>query len=300
MILHMLVQTMRFLKLMPILAASAMIMMAASCSSGKTDYESAFLEWTGREIVFPDSMRLAGGGVFVKEPSDFTIVAYYDSEGCTGCRMKLPFWMDFMDKLDSVAPETDKNLILIVEKDAEERLQDLIRKSGFKYEVLIDDGSRFYKGNALPEEPVLQTFLLDSSGKVLAIGNPMLVTSLEQVYLDLVSGRDDIASSFEEETEWDHDFGEVESGQKAYHVFSSVNETGDTLYVKDILTSCECTEAEISHEVIPPGEGYTVKTSFQDTVSGDFHRTVKINFKKQKPTVVIGLSGKIITQLKNQ
>lgn len=59
--LHIPVMTMRFIRLIQIFAAAALIMMAASCSSGKTDYESAILEWTGREIVFPDSMRLAGG-----------------------------------------------------------------------------------------------------------------------------------------------------------------------------------------------------------------------------------------------
>ena len=55
-----------------------------SCSTGRTDYESAVLEWTRTEIAIPDSLPLVGGGWYVNEPADFTIVAYYDSDGCTG------------------------------------------------------------------------------------------------------------------------------------------------------------------------------------------------------------------------
>ena len=41
--------------------------------------ESAVLEWNkGRKITIPDSLPLVGGGWYVLEPADFTIVAYYD------------------------------------------------------------------------------------------------------------------------------------------------------------------------------------------------------------------------------
>ncbi|MDE6144237.1 MAG: hypothetical protein K2F94_09205 [Muribaculaceae bacterium] len=35
------------------------------------------IEWTGKEILFPDSMRLVDGGMIAKPDADFTIVSYY-------------------------------------------------------------------------------------------------------------------------------------------------------------------------------------------------------------------------------
>lgn len=297
MILHMVVQTMRFLKLMPILPASAMILMAASCSSGKTDYESAILEWTGREIVFPDSMRLAGGGVFVKEPSDFTIVAYYDSEGCTGCRMKLPFWNQLIWKLDSLKNRDRVEVLLIVATERVDELTTLIKENSFPGKVVVDSDSLFMRANGLPENPYLQSFLLDSDNRVTLIGNPIDMHSLEKVYLKNImqsdfeeSEEDDIDSGYE------HDFGKIAGGRSVSHTFNMLNETADTLKVGDIASSCECTVGRVSMAVIPPGKAYSVDVTFRDTIPGEFHRTVTLYFDNRHREIRFGISGEIITQ----
>jgi len=61
-----------------------------SCGDSKRKaYEEAIVEWTGKEILFPDSMRLVGGGMIAKPEADFTIVSYYDSVGCAECKLRL-------------------------------------------------------------------------------------------------------------------------------------------------------------------------------------------------------------------
>ncbi len=294
MILHMLVQTMRFLKLMPILPASAMIMMAASCSSGKTDYESAILEWTGREIVFPDSMRLAGGEVFVKEPSDFTIVAYYDSVGCTGCRMKLPYWNEFMNSIDSVNEGYDIQLILIINADNDAKISELINKSGYKHTLLIDEKDIFNKVNGLAVDYNLRTFLLDSDDRILAIGNPVDNASLGKVYKDIIGNEKSEEDEGHSPKRHTHDFGSVGRDQSVTHEFLLTNEEDDTLRIRRVATSCECTNARVSADVIPPHSSYKVSVSFRDTVAGEFFRTVRVYFKNKTPEVQFELSGEVI------
>ena len=70
------------------------VMSVSSCKKSARDvYAEAVEEWIGKEILFPDSMMTVTGEMIAPPTADFTIVSYYDSTGCTGCRMKLPFWI---------------------------------------------------------------------------------------------------------------------------------------------------------------------------------------------------------------
>ena len=291
MILHMLVQTMRFLKLMPILAASAIFLMAASCSSGKTDYESAILEWTGREIVFPDSMRLAGGGVFVKEPSDFTIVAYYDSEGCTGCRMRLPKWLDFIKILEDYA-EGDVKVYMLVSPEVKRDLIQTVNSLGLGEIVVVDSSGQFPSLNNMPEDPLLQTFLLDSDNRVVLVGNPFDSLVLERLYLKAIGIDEDIISD-RRETVASYDFGKIGPGESVSHTFRLTNDSDSTLRIKEVESSCPCTEWHLSTRLIQPGKEYELTVLFGDTVKGPFERVVTLKYENNVPEKRFVVSGEI-------
>lgn len=294
MILSILTLMMRIPRIIFIMAMSVVLGVSTSCSSGKTDYESAILEWTGREIVFPDSMRLAGGGVFVKEPSDFTIVAYYDSVGCTGCRMKLPYWNEFMNSIDSVNEGYDIQLILIINADNDAKISELINKSGYEHILLVDEKDSFNKANGLAEDYNLRAFLLDRDDRILAIGNPVDNVPLGKVYRDIIS--DDMRGEDDRHSPESHtyDFGPVGKDQTVTHEFLLTNEEDDTLRIRRVATSCECTNARVSADVIPPHSSYKVSVSFRDTVAGEFFRTVRVYFKNKTPEVQFELSGEVI------
>lgn len=291
MILHMLVQTMRFLKLMPIFAASAMIMMAASCSSGKTDYESAILEWTGREIVFPDSMRLAGGGVFVKEPSDFTIVSYYGPKACSSCVLRLDKWQDLIEDINDYSPY-NVEVVLISSPLKMKDVTETTRNTRFEHPLLLDEGERFTTANSMPEQPHLRTFLLDSKGKIVLLGNPLDLPALRKLYLKALSIDE---NEIDDETYLDgsYYFGRINPGEKVSHTFKMKNSSKDTLKVTGIETSCECTTGVIRPAIIPPHAEYEVEILFRDTVEGVFRRSATIYFDKQIPEMRFDISGEI-------
>ena len=250
-------------------------------------------EWIGREILFPDSMMTVSGEMIAPPTADFTIVSYYDSTGCTGCRMKLPFWNEFMNKVDSVKGGKSVELTMVAATDNLKELKHLVRLNSFSGTMLHDPADSIKRLNSFPDIVELQTFLLDRDNRVIAMGNPVANGGIERLYLSTIGNgnSDDLSETHEEVYEFD--FGKVHSGEKVSHVFNLRNESADTLKVRDIITSCECTSGTVSTRIIPLGSGYELTAEFQDTVPGEFFRTISILFEKQKPDIQFELSGEI-------
>ncbi len=247
-------------------------------SSAKKEYEKVIKEWIGKTIQFPDSMILITGEHYTLPNSDFTIVAYYDSVGCTGCRMKLPFWNILMEKADSIIGEGRVNLMIFAGVPNQKKIKQLLQTYNFQYDMIYDIGDRFNKINTLPKEDVLQTMLLDRNQKVLAIGNPTLVPEMEKIYFKAMDEAHLSQNDFDEEEVLEHSFGNIPIGKQVAHTFPMVNHTLDTLRVRDIINSCDCTTGEISSTIIPPGKDYSVTTTFKDTIVGEFTRSVTVHF----------------------
>lgn len=51
-----------------------------------------------------------------------------------------------------------------------------------------------------------------------------------------------------------HDFGEIEYGEIVEYIFKLTNEGDEVLEIRKVATSCGCTTAETSKEVVNPGE----------------------------------------------
>lgn len=269
----------------------AALMLSGSCSSGKTDYESAVLEWTGREIVFPDSLSLVGGGTFVKEPSDFTIVAYYDSKGCTGCRMRLPKWVELMHMIDSESLY-DVDVCILTGGHIGNDLRITLNQLGLGQNVIVDDKNLFQQSNNLEEAPELQTFLLDSENKVLLVGNPLDMPPLKPLYMRTLGITADTGLS--EEFGGRLDFGMVKAGRRVDKTIRLHNGSGHAIQIEDIESSCPCTEAKVSSWEIPPESAYDLTVFFKDTIPGPFERMVKLRYKDGSPDKFFIVTGEVV------
>lgn len=276
-----------FLKMTVMVVATALW----SCSSGKVDYESAILEWTGKEIVFPDSMPLVGGGWYVNEPADFTIVSYYDSAGCTSCRLRLTGWNRLMERIGSLSPFS-VDLVMVSVSGKEKEQEYILDREEFPYYFAVDRDDEFLKANVLPEERYLQTFLLDSENRIVVLGNPLDSPSLSRLYAKTLGMEEDALTSDRHPSRY-HDFGKVGLGEEVRHVFRMVNNGPDTLRVREVISSCDCTEGKVSSKVISPAMAYDIVVTFRDTVPGDFQRTVGIYFENEKPEIEFEISGEI-------
>ncbi|MGH7965064.1 MAG: DUF1573 domain-containing protein, partial [Candidatus Binatia bacterium] len=60
-----------------------------------------------------------------------------------------------------------------------------------------------------------------------------------------------------------YDFGTVEQGEQITHLFRFINQGEQDLRIADVKTSCGCTAAIISANVIPPGQEGTISATFE-------------------------------------
>ena len=270
------------------------ILPVSSCKKSARDvYAEAVEEWIGREILFSDSMMTVTGEMIAPPTADFTIVSYYDSTGCTGCRMKLPFWNEFMNKADSARGNRSVELIMVAAADKPKELKHLVKLNSFSGNMVYDPDDSFNRLNSFPDVAELQTFLLDRDHRVIAMGNPVTNGGIGKLYLSKIGDNSADGQDISQEEVYEFDFGKVSSGEKVSHVFKLHNESLDTLRMRDIITSCECTSGSISTRIIPPGSGYELTAEFHDTVPGEFFRTISILFENKKPDIQFELSGVI-------
>lgn len=72
----------------------------------KEKLEELVKNWNGKEVQFPTNLSFTLYGktpVDFKIPaSDYKIVTYVDSLGCSSCKLQLPKWKDFMKYADSI------------------------------------------------------------------------------------------------------------------------------------------------------------------------------------------------------
>lgn len=80
--------------------------------------------------------------------------------------------------------------------------------------------------------------------------------------------------SFTQDT---HDFGRVIQGKTVEYTFTFENKGHEDLIIKDVTTSCGCTAALVSNDVIKPGEKGEVKVSYDSQGrAGKVLRTITI------------------------
>lgn len=61
-------------------------------------------EWTGRRIQYPDTVHFTSLGIDTSffRKSEYKIISYVDSVGCTSCKLRLAQWKIFISQLDSI------------------------------------------------------------------------------------------------------------------------------------------------------------------------------------------------------
>jgi hypothetical protein len=81
------------------------------------------------------------------------------------------------------------------------------------------------------------------------------------------------------------DFGQVKFGETRTHVFTFKNISNEPLTI-DIISVCDCTDLEYTHEVIPVGGAGYVKATYHsdrtpEAVNGTIHKDITIILKNQ-------------------
>jgi hypothetical protein len=115
-------------------------------------------EWNGKEIVFSehpvftrftkDDTEIDTVDCLTSLKSEYKVLIYVDSTGCTACKLKLQIWKEFIMQVDSDSV-TDKQtpfLFFIHSKDLAE-LRYIFLTKWFDYPVCVDTGDELNRLN---------------------------------------------------------------------------------------------------------------------------------------------------------
>ena len=272
-----------------------------SCNNSKQEKLISLLkEWEQREVLFPDNPIFTIQGrdtfnFFLEE--NFKIVSYMDSAGCTFCKLRLRGWNQFISYLDTCSHSRIPIFFFFHPKD-KAQIEDILMHENFKYPVCIDVNDSFNKLNHFPSDIAFQTFLLDKSNRIVAIGNPVYNPKVKELYLKIIQG-DKVESDNKKnviQTEASVGKSVISLGhfdwqkeQKASFVLRNIGKS--LLVIQDVNTSCGCTEVTYSKEPVRPGDSILLDVSYKAETPGSFNKTITIYCNANSSPIVLRIMG---------
>lgn len=270
-------------------------MILSSVFGKKHRQEESILEnMIGRTVELPGTLEFEVSGdtiAFNPCSTDYSIICFIDSEGCTPCRMKLLEWDKVICELNSGA-DTDVGFAMIIADKDIEKIKYLVEKDLFKHPVAIDANNVFNKVNELPKTESCRTFMVDDSGEIIAVGNPVMNPNILDYYKKIIGNhniRNTNPVSCEKTVER---FGVIKVGEKAEINFVLTNNGVSVRRIRKIVTSCDCTETVIPDTVINPGDTAAIRVSYvPDSVKGFVSNSINVFFKESDNPLKLKIQG---------
>lgn len=242
-------------------------------------------EWQGKQIVFPENLiftRYLTDTTDYRIPqSEYKVLIYVDSIGCTSCKLQLHKWKELIEYTDSVTQEKIPFLFFFHSKDYKE-IRYLLKCDGFDRPVCIDMDDRLNKLNKFPADMTFQTFLLDKNNKVAVLGNPVHNTAIKDLYLKQITGKDsptkNMLKTTAEATQTEIDFGTFDKSEIKETTIEIKNTGNNPLVIVDVSTTCGCTAATYDKRPAKPGETLRVGIKMTPKDTGFFDEVVTIKY----------------------
>ena len=173
------------------------ILILFSCGrSGQHKANRVLEEWIGRQVIIPNDLVYTKYGTDTVEYSqaytDYKILVYVDTVGCTSCQLQLERWLDWVDCLKNKSSYSVSYLFDFYPKNTEE-LVDLLRFYDFSVPVCIDETDRLNQLNKFPAGGKFHTFLLDRDNKVVLVGSPVNNENIAELYRDILLAPDTVS-----------------------------------------------------------------------------------------------------------
>ncbi len=274
-----------------------------SCEENvKKEIAKIVTEWQDKEIIFPENVVFTRYGQdtiqYEMPESDYKILLYVDSVGCTSCKLQLHKWGEFITEVDSLTSGSVPVLFFFHPKDKRE-LTYLLKRDGITVPVCLDEHDRLNTINRFPSRNDLQCFLLDKTNRVVYIGNPIHNTRIRDMYLSRIApevhtvttpSRNTIVQA--DQTEFN--LGMLKQGNSTT-VTALIRNIGEAPFVVyDTRASCGCTSVNYSKEPVVPGSSIEIKITYNAEDLGYFNRTVSIYGNMNNSPLIIRIEGNTI------
>lgn len=279
----------------------SILFLLTSCKENKKEEVARLVqEWQGKEIVFPKNItftRFVTDTVDYQIPqSDYKVLIYVDSTGCTSCKLQLPKWKELIAYTDSVTGNNIPFLFFFQSKDDKE-LRYILKRDNFNRPVCIDRYSELDKLNRFPQNITFQTFLLDKDNRVVVIGNPIHNLAVKDLYLKQIMGiqnKETLTVTTLEPEKTEYDLGTVLNGTTKEQTITIRNVGTNVFKLKGFTTSCDCTEATCEWKELQPGENGIITVSYKAEQPGDFLRTIDIYGNIPNKSLTLNFIGTVI------
>jgi hypothetical protein len=257
-------------------------------------------EWAGREILFPVAAQCYSMGARVDNSkcaglleSDYKVLLYVDSMGCTSCKLRLLDWKALVGEADSAFAGRLSFLFFFHPKNKKD-LRALLSSNRMDYPVFIDESNEINRLNNFPSKTEYQCFLLDKSNRVLLVGNPTLSPKVWELYKEVITGKKAAPQEKTTAVEVDkttHDFGAIKTGESSYAVFRLKNIGEHPLLISRVATSCGCASAEWERQPVAAGQTTEVKVEMKPDEEGFFSKTAEVHCNAQGSPLRLTVSG---------
>ena len=236
-------------------------------------------EWQGKQILFPENMvftRFASDTTnFVIPTSDYKVLVFVDSIGCTSCKLQLSRWKEFIRYTDSIS---QKNIpfLFFFQFDDQWEIHSLLIRENFDKPICLDRSDS--QLNHFPKDIRFQVFLLDKNNKVVVIGNPVHNPNVKELYLEEISRKQPVAPiQTTVKVEKESLLLETIPLGKSKDTLSTLVNTGDQpLVIIDVTTTCGCAQTLFDKHPVQPGESLHIKVGVTPENKGLFDETITV------------------------
>ena len=238
-------------------------------------------EWQGKQILFPENMvftRFASDTTnFVIPTSDYKVLVFVDSIGCTSCKLQLSRWKEFIRYTDSIS---QKNIpfLFFFQFDDQWEIHSLLIRENFDKQICLDRSDSLNQLNHFPKDIRFQVFLLDKNNKVVVIGNPVHNPNVKELYLEEISRKQPVAPiqttvKVEKESLL---LETIPLGKSKDTLFTLVNTGDQPLVIIDVTTTCGCAQTLFDKHPVQPGESLHIKVGVTPENKGLFDETITV------------------------
>ena len=237
-------------------------------------------EWQGKQILFPENMvftRFASDTTnFVIPTSDYKVLVFVDSIGCTSCKLQLSRWKEFIRYTDSIS---QKNIpfLFFFQFDDQWEIHSLLIRENFDKPICLDRSDSLNQLNHFPKDIRFQVFLLDKNNKVVVIGN-VHNPNVKELYLEEISRKQPVAPiqttvKVEKESLL---LETIPLGKSKDTLFTLVNTGDQPLVIIDVTTTCGCAQTLFDKHPVQPGESLHIKVGVTPENKGLFDETITV------------------------
>ncbi len=273
-----------------------------SCNKKEKEIIQLVTQWRNKQIILPNKMVFTKSGTdtinYKFNHTKHKILVYVDSIGCTSCKLRLDKWKDFINHMDSISNNSVSYLFFFHANDKKDIIP-ILKKEKFKIPICIDKQDELYKLNKFPYNTMFQTFLLDKNNKVIAIGNPIHNLKVKELYIKIITGKQQVSNKNRTKTSVETEKALIEMGELDWQkphdaVFTIKNIGNNLLVVDDIDTTCGCTSANYAKKPVGKGENLDITVTIKPKNKGYFEETITVYCNAKNSPIQLKIKGNAI------